>query len=173
MTIVMRALVALLGAMTIAGCSDGKGTNAAPDAAVCAEFSVDSIASTTATRADIDTIFARACSFSTCHGTNPGSGRLYLPKKADGDWYPEVMKSAEHLKTMKRVAPGDPNNSFLLIKMDGHGLCFLAPTCNGDAGAQLVDGGSCGESMPQGSDRLPDTDVAKVAAWIRAGAPAN
>jgi hypothetical protein len=104
---------------------------------------------------------------------SPGAGKLFLPKRADGDWYPEVMKAAEHIPSMKRVAPGDPNASFLLIKMDAHGLCFLSPKCDGDAGALPIDGGSCGELMPQGSDRLPDEDIARVASWIRTGAPAN
>ncbi len=178
MTLARLALLTSFFATTNIGCfhGEGDGGNKADAAAACGQFNADSLTTPTpVTRAEIDAVFAQSCSFSTCHGTSPGSGKLYLPKKDAGadDWYAEVLKPSEHIAGMKRVKPGDPNNSFLLIKMDAHGLCFLAPQCNGDAGALNVDGGSCGESMPQGSDRLPDTDVAKVASWIRAGAPPN
>ncbi len=230
------ALSTLFAAMTFAACfgGDGDGSNnrdaSAPDAApACNAFDVTALPTTTATRADVDAVFRLSCSFSTCHGSNPGAGALYLPKVEDGDWYDQVVnKRSAHLPGMMRVAPGDPNNSFLLIKMDGRGLCYLAtvgvsvdagmmadampsdamandagadadaaasndagndaeagasrdagadaiavasPKCNGDAGSGLSNASPCGDTMPQGGDRLPDQDIAKVAAWIRAGAP--
>ena len=53
---------------------------------------------------------------------------------------------------MVRVAPGDPDNSFLTYKLDADDLTFCeavaAPTRD-----------RCGTSMPQGGPRLPEEET--------------
>lgn len=151
---------ALLFAALSIGCSpsDGDGPS---DAAACVAMDAGSAeGGAVVTRAEVDDIIKNSCAFSTCHGKKPGAGGLYLPAPPD-NWVVQVVNvpSTVH-KTMKRVAPGDPANSFLLQKL-GPGLCALAKDCVG---------GSCGDRMPQTSTPLPDDEIARVAEWIRQGA---
>jgi hypothetical protein len=116
---------------------------------------------TTISRAEIDDIIKNSCSFSSCHGLSPGSGKLYLPMPDKGNWVVEVVNkpSTEHT-TMKRVVPGDPSNSFLVHKLTD-GLCALQNEC--------VDK-NCGVRMPESNDPLLKDDLAKIIEWIRQGA---
>jgi hypothetical protein len=112
------------------------------------------------TKAEIDDIFKNSCSFSSCHGSKPGQGKLYIPGPP-GNWYTEVVNvpSTTH-KTMKRIVPYDPQNSFLVQKLT-NGLCALAKDCVGN---------NCGDRMPQDNDPLADADRDKIIEWIRQGA---
>ncbi|MBI2389901.1 MAG: hypothetical protein HYV09_09935 [Deltaproteobacteria bacterium] len=111
-------------------------------------------------RAEIDDIISGSCSFSSCHGTRPGSGGLYLAPPPS-NWVVELANKPSTLHpTMKRVVPGDPTRSFLVQKL-GPGLCALDKECAS---------GSCGDRMPKGAPPLSAADVAKIVAWIRQGA---
>ena len=112
------------------------------------------------TRAEIDDIIKNSCAFNTCHGKKPGAGGLYLPAPP-ANWVVELVNqpSVAH-KTMKRIVPGDPSQSFFVQKL-GPGLCALAKDC--------VDG-NCGDRMPQTSTPLPAFEVTKIVEWIRQGA---
>lgn len=144
----LSSLVAAYG--LVVGCAADPGPTCTPYAAPAATALV--------TRAEIDAIFARSCSFSTCHGVRPGSGQLYLPLATKGDWYPEVVSvPSVRAPKLARVAKGEPAASFLLLKLTD-GLCAVA--CDGD----------CGARMPQNGDALPAADLQKLASWIRQGA---
>jgi len=183
----LLVLVGLLASATVA-CSPSDGdtpkTDAGPDVS-CVAFDAgpayeapppadvdpldeDATAADTAppdvgpiiTRAEIDDIIANSCSFSTCHGTKPGKGGLYLPAPPN-NWVVELVnKPSTTHKTMKRVIPGDPTNSFMVQKL-GPGLCALSKDCVG---------GNCGDRMPQTSDPLPKDEIAKIVEWVRQGA---
>ena len=113
------------------------------------------------TRAEVDDIIKLSCAFSSCHGSKPGQGKLFLPAPGSGNWVVEVVNkpSATH-KTMKRVVPGDPGNSFLIHKMT-NGLCAMNNDCVN---------GNCGERMPQANDPLAADDLKKFIEWVRQGA---
>lgn len=97
-------------------------------------------------------IFQRNCV--ACHMTGEEQGGLGLmPKLAYGSL---VGKQSAQSK-MPRVAPREPERSYLLHKLRGTHL----------------DNGGSGGRMPLGLEPLGDDDVAQIAAWIAAGAPNN
>jgi hypothetical protein len=61
---------------------------------------------------------------------------------------------------MPYVTPGDPEQSFLMHKLDGD-LCVLEERC--------VDG-SCGKTMPSGNELLPEASRDAIRRWIAQGA---
>ncbi len=67
------------------------------------------------------TIFDPTCAVVFCHDSTTQSGDLVLE---DGTSYAELVnvdsfQGAAHQAGLKRVAPGDPDNSFLVIKIEG------------------------------------------------------
>jgi hypothetical protein len=113
------------------------------------------------TRAEVDDIIKLSCAFSSCHGTKPGQGKLFLPAPGSGNWVVEVVNVASTThKTMKRVVPGDPSNSFLIHKMT-NGLCALSKDCVNN---------NCGDRMPQANDPVSPDDLKKFIEWVRQGA---
>lgn len=161
----MRALL-LLFAVSALGCSSDPPASSSADSGVaadaCVGFTAGASTGVTVTRSEIDTIFERSCSFSSCHGKSPGAGKLYLPPRTTSDWYVEVVgKDSVAHPTMKRIVKGDPQSSFLVHKLTD-GLCAIAKDCVG---------GDCGTRMPDGSDPLPADELQKIVEWIRNGAP--
>ena len=63
----------------------------------------------------------------------------------------ELKQSDILAASLKRVAPGDPTNSYLYRKITGVGIT--------------------GDRMPQGGPYLSDAQIALVRDWIRRGAP--
>jgi hypothetical protein len=114
---------------------------------------------------DVAPIFAKACAFSSCHGSHTvtaNHGVFLGAAGADGmSAVKTSLESASHaLPSMKYVVPGDVANSFVLHKLDGS-LCGLDAQCVG---------GSCGKSMPEGNDLLPQASRDTVRRWIAQGA---
>ena len=117
-------------------------------------------------------VFSRSCAnFSSCHCNRtlvpncaaPGStsvGKLDLAT----DPYTALVNAPAYnalasSQGLLRVKPGDPTNSFLMIKLQ------LPLASTDDGGYQL--------SMPSGNPHLPDVDLNAIAAWITMGAPNN
>ena len=90
---------------------------------------------------------------STCHLSGDEAGKLALYA---GGAYDSLVNVPAIVGPLKRVAPGDPDNSFLLRKIEG---------------TQADVGG--GARMPLGSTPLPDELVKAIRTWIEAGAPRN
>ncbi len=114
---------------------------------------------------DVAPIFATACAFSSCHGSHSATGNHGVFLGATGaDGMTAVKTSlqgaSKALPAMKYVAAGDVANSFVLHKLDGS-LCGLDAQCVG---------GSCGKSMPEGNDLLPQASRDTVRRWIAQGA---
>ncbi len=127
-------------------------------------------------RTDVLPIFEQSCSLSaSCHGnpTSPETADGYQPYLGEVD--PEVTPSDidlifativgqdSHDATMRIVAIGDPERSFLMHKMDGDLECPDLQCTDGD----------CGDSMPQGSSTLPRATRDIVRTWIAQGAMNN
>lgn len=97
-------------------------------------------------------VFQRNCV--ACHMTGEEQGGLGLMPKLAYDSL--VGKQAVQGK-MARVAPREPERSYLLHKLRGTHL----------------DQGGTGARMPLGLEPLGDEDMAQIVAWIAAGAPNN
>lgn len=113
------------------------------------------------TWASMQAIFAASCNFSTCHGGRSGS--LTLTGDA-ADVRAALLDPSFEVPRLRRVAPRDPANSYLLHKLDDRmselAECRVAQTPP-----------VCGVSMPQGEALLTAAQRAAVRAWIAAGAP--
>jgi hypothetical protein len=120
---------------------------------------------------DVMPVFAQNCNSATCHGsTTSPDGKLYLGRASMNDETTLdtvhgnlVGVAATRAPTMMRVAPGDAEHSFLMIKLDGDFAC-----------PQVACGTlGCGVKMPHGSSK-PKLDIGvrnTIRSWIQNGAP--
>ncbi len=101
---------------------------------------------------DVQPIFTSNCALSGCHAcTNPQQGM----NLSVGQTFANVVNvQAMELSTMNRVTPDEPDNSYLVHKVQG---------------THLNVGGS-GNQMPLGRSPLSQTDIDLIRAWIEAGA---
>jgi len=118
-------------------------------------WAVPHAAAAVASVGTIERMFTRAgcASAPSCHGA--GAGGLTL---APGSTYANLVGAPPANEVAQgagllRVAPGDPDRSFLLAKLEGH----------------LRDGE--GARMPLYGAPLPAAKIARVRRWIEAGAP--
>lgn len=98
---------------------------------------------------DIAPILKTRCA--TCHMTGQEAGNMALYPAAAHASLVGVKATAAGLT---RVVPGKPDDSYLLMKLEG---------------THLARGGK-GVRMPVGADPLPAEQIAKIRAWIAAGA---
>ncbi|HJQ83561.1 MAG TPA: hypothetical protein VKA21_05760 [Candidatus Binatia bacterium] len=101
-------------------------------------------------------IFTPSCAMFSCHG-DANAGGLGL---GAGIAYADLVgvpaaNTAANAAGLLRVAPGDPDRSFLLRKLEG----------------RLAVGE--GDPMPQVGTRLPASSIDLIRRWILAGAPAE
>lgn len=90
----------------------------------------------------------------TCHLTGQEAGNMKLHP---GGAYASLVNVASVESKLKRVAPGAPDESYLMRKLDGTHL----------------DAGGVGERMPFGQPPLDDAVRERFRAWIAAGAANN
>jgi hypothetical protein len=100
------------------------------------------------------TIFAPRCALPTCHDAASNAGSLILEP---GQAYDQLVGVAPSVDTAReagllRVDPGHPENSFLLVKLEG----------------PPPDQGS---RMPLTGSPLSDAEIALIRDWIAGGAP--
>ena len=93
-------------------------------------------------------IFTPRCA--SCHGALAPGGLDLRAANA----FANLVNSPSTQTTLMRVAPGDPDASYLVHKLDGR--------------SSIV-----GSRMPQGGPFLSTTEINVVRAWITAGAPNN
>jgi hypothetical protein len=141
-----------------AGCSD-------PPAPACAAYvppaGTDLTLPPVQLQRDVVPILSRSCAFVSCHGAASGENNgLYLGTDGARVHAEAVGRPAGELPSMRYVAPGDPAESYVMHKIDGD-QCTLAARC---------EGGDCGVSMPEGSDRMAIRDRDVVRRWIAQGA---
>jgi hypothetical protein len=94
-----------------------------------------------------DEVLLPSCGFSTCHGS--GTGGLSLDEAGAYDALVDVDSSGSPGNTL--VIPGDPDNSYLVRKLEG--------------GPDIV-----GDQMPPGGELDADR-LQLLRDWIEAGAP--
>ncbi|MDB4938202.1 MAG: hypothetical protein JWP87_5174 [Labilithrix sp.] len=161
-------VVALAGAASACG-GGGSGEAATSDTAkVCAAApttQASALASPPASfDADVAPTLVKSCTFSPCHGSRgAGNHGVFLGAKSAEDMAAvkaALLAPSHSLPSMPYVTPGDPEHSFLLHKLD-NSLCGLDEQCVG---------GSCGKSMPDGNDLLPDASRDAIRRWIAQGA---
>lgn len=99
-----------------------------------------------------DNIFTTSCALSGCHtGTFPPQG-LNL---SEGQAYASLVNvAAQEVQGLLRVKPGDPNNSYLVMKITGAA-------------------GIAGGRMPLGRTPLSDAQIQMIRDWIENGAENN
>lgn len=105
--------------------------------------------------ADVQPILTANCALSGCHaGSDPQQGQ----NLSAGQTFSNVVNVASsELPTMDRVEPGQPDNSYLVHKIEG---------------THLQVGGS-GDRMPLARSPLSQAEINVIRAWIQAGAMSN
>jgi hypothetical protein len=94
-------------------------------------------------------IFTPTCGAIGCHDRLGQQSQLVLT--ADRSYAAIVNVPSVEIPSVRRVAPGDPANSYLYRKITGAGIT--------------------GDRMPQGGPFLTDAQISLVRDWIRRGAP--
>jgi hypothetical protein len=107
-------------------------------------------APTVSYQTDIVPILEQNCA--TCHLTGEEAGGMSLVGDAAIGYL--VGKPSEGAPAIMRVAPGAPDKSYLVMKLEG---------THNDHGGQ-------GARMPFGGAPLNETDMAKIRTWIAQGA---
>ncbi|MEA2692291.1 MAG: hypothetical protein QOJ16_1678 [Acidobacteriota bacterium] len=98
-------------------------------------------------------VFTPTCAKAGCHARSAASGGMVL--EAGASYAQIVNHPAQENPGLSRIAPGDPEHSYLLKKIRG-------------------DADISGTRMPQdGPPFLTSAQIDGIAAWIRAGAPNN
>lgn len=134
-----------LGALALLACGgDPIGTPAPPDTPPGdATFA-----------AAVQPILTSNCAFAGCHaGSAPQEGMNLSAGQAYGNL---VGVASTQLPRLLRIAPGNPDSSYVLLKLEGA------------AGSV----GGVGTRMPLGGE-LTSTDIATIRSWVSAGAANN
>lgn len=144
----MRGGLILAGAALLAaGCAAVAQAPAAHDPAPAA---APNVSPNVSYAADIVPLLEGQCA--TCHLTGEEAGGMALV--GDMAIASLVGQPAEEAPGLMRVAAGDPDRSYLVMKLEGTHIA------NGGAGAQ----------MPFGAPPLSAAEIATVRAWIAQGA---
>lgn len=106
---------------------------------------------------DIQPILTSSCASSGCHGSNAEPPEKPMVLLAGQAYDNIVGVSSAQLATMLRIRPGEPDNSYLVHKIQG---------------TQGSVGGS-GERMPLGQGPLSQSTIALIRRWVTEGAPRN
>lgn len=94
-------------------------------------------------------VFTPTCASVGCHDLLARQSELVLV--AGRAYANTVNQPSVEIPSLMRVAPNDPNNSYLYRKITGAGIT--------------------GDRMPQGQPPLSDAQIRLVRDWIRRGAP--
>lgn len=144
---IIRKVAPMLIAALLAACGGSDDTMTGPDGDDDRQLLADPSFSD-----DIQEIIERrGCAASQCHGT--GEGGMTLSASANANYEAWVGVDATSEPAFLRVDPGDPDNSYVVIKLEGR---------------QNV-----GDRMPLGAPPLDDIDLGNIRNWIAAGALQN
>ncbi len=97
-------------------------------------------------------IFTPVCARAGCHAAGSSPSGLVL--EAGQSYGNLVGRPAAENSALARVSPGNPDASYIILKLRG-------------------DPNITGGRMPLGGPYLSADQIAGIAAWIRAGAPNN
>lgn len=143
----MRRMLFLAAATAaLFACSGGDTANTGPEAPAASEAP----AAQSLFETEIAPILASSCA--TCHLTGQEAGNMSLvPAQALANLVDVPSKEAPGLV---RVVPGNPDKSYLVMKLEG---------------TQIAHGGT-GAQMPFGAPPLSADKIAKIRQWIAEGA---
>jgi hypothetical protein len=141
-----RVLVTVLASFPLAFCGDGGPTSSSGSSST----DTRTLQASPSFSQTIQEIFERrGCTSSSCHGTAQMAG-LDLRRGAS---HAELVNVAATSETAVRVIPGDPDGSYLVVKLEGRQ--------------------SIGSRMPQTGSPLDAIDLGNIRNWIVQGAPDN
>lgn len=129
-----------------------------------------------------ESVIRTSCAFIRCHGGDVQGGAGLWFGQTTSIRGPLVNVPACEYDTMMRVKPGDVANSWIMVKLGApqdpqtHFISFAPDaswTSNSCPGLIPTDGGGeFGYRMPEtGMYQLDSDSLAKLVAWIEAGAP--
>ena len=138
--------VTLVGFTTVLCACPGEGTGPGGNAAYC-----DTVTAVSFT-CDVQPIFSANCALSGCHvSPNPPEGM----NLSAGQAYADIVNvPSGEIPRLFRVEPGNPDSSYLVMKIEN------AP------GIVLLQ-------MPAGGAPLSPSQIDTIRAWVAAGAPDN
>jgi hypothetical protein len=119
-------------------------------------------------------VLGGTCSASSCHGEAPGSAELLLNQGADLRAL-FVGVPACKAPSLDLVQPGEPENSWLYIKLtgaaDGSGNLTPMPDVWGESADDCDGVPGFGKRMPESVGMLKADQIETIRRWIAAGAP--
>lgn len=135
----------LVGWLLVESCSDSSGSSPTSPPSGITDWKFSTIQSQ---------IFDVSCAGPSCHGS--GKGGLTLTA---GLSYSQLVNvdsenDGDHVPPFKRVRPGAPDSSFLIVKLVG-------------------PSGRQGTRMPQSAGMLAPEIISGIRSWIAQGAPNN
>jgi len=170
LSILLAATFVMAIPLGLFGCGGGESSSGT---SACFDYSkFQGTTPTVSFKTDVLPVFRNSCALSgSCHGdqgapeTQPYLGppnSAGVPSDTDIKAIFDKNVNVESLKAkgMKIVKPSDPDNSFLMHKMDSSLACD-AVTCDGTA---------CGQPMPLGTPTLAQDKRDIVRRWIAQGA---
>ncbi len=107
--------------------------------------------------ADVQPLLNGSCASSNCHGSNANPSQKPMVLQTGQAYDAIVGVPSEQLPAMPRITPGQPNQSYLIHKLEG--------THDGVGGA--------GSRMPLGQPPLAQAIIDLVRQWVTDGAPRN
>ena len=147
----IAASMMVLAALAAAACSSGTTSSTTPKTTTSSSTTTSS--GGVSFSRDIQPIFNANCVI--CHtGTSGPQGLSLDSGKAYGNL---VNVNSTEAPSLKRVAPGSPDKSYIINKL---------------LGTQTQAGGS-GAQMPFGAQPLSQATISLIQQWITAGAPNN
>lgn len=162
-------LIAIAPAILAAACGS---SDAAPDArteqnatscAPEAPATLPASAPAVSFASDVLPTLVASCGFGACHGAVRGSNVFLGAKDSVNDATAIrallVDKRSKQSASTPYVTPSNPARSYLYLKLTGD-LCGLDDCA----------GGSCGQTMPRGGDKLDAASLDAVRTWILQGA---
>jgi cytochrome c5 len=132
------------------------------DGTLCGDFTPGGQTPVTDFTTKIQPIFTANCA--VCHAGNSAPPNCKPMNLSSGNAYANIVNVlAGELATMNRIAPNNPNQSYLWHKINGTqgGLSGLNNSCH-------VSG--MNQQMPPPSGGLSGSDIADIMSWINTGA---
>jgi hypothetical protein len=153
------SLLALTLILAVAACRHDSAGGTEPDAATTIEPSADASPApmpgrTVSFASEVQPILTTSCTYSLCHDRESPAATLNLEA---GAAYGSLVgvNAMDSCTSWKRVAPGQPDASYIVMKLAGSGACF----------ANL--------RMPKNEPALSAAQQQLIRDWIANGAPNN
>ena len=151
------AVLAIAGTLTGCAGSGGGGGGGAPPQPACTTTSAPTISFSM----DIQPIFSRSCALPSCHTAAPVPAQG-MDLSAGLAYSQTVNVASTEQPKLKRVKPGNPQDSYLVRKIQG------GPNISG----VLMPNGCPGAPLAMAQCLTPD-EIAAIVQWISECAPNN